>query len=178
MTEQDSDDDDEALKRRERDYPDYSNELAGRSTKIARFIPESVREEVRASKNKEDLAEFLTALDLALQDPVYAALYDKLLGRLVEMERQTEHALESAQEELKETELEFTATLNQASKLPGGASVFRDMEGNVWTEDGRLLEGEELDQVVWRRGKGATYEEYLRHRKQSEYGHPFRALRN
>ncbi len=168
MSHGDEENNEKALKRREQDYADYSNELAGRSTKIARFFSDTVREEARAHKKREGLSELLTALELALQDPVYAVLYGDVMDQLGEAERQTERALEQARTELEEAELDLSETLNSANRLPDGTVVFKDAEGNVWTDDGRLVEGEELDQVVWRQGNGATYEEYLRQRHRVE----------
>ncbi len=168
MDETDPDNTD-AFKRREHEYADYSNELAGRSTKIARFFNGQSRDDQTAQSRKRDdeTIEFLTSLQQLLKDPEYEALYNGVSNSLREAEIEIENALTEARQQFDHHTEALDETLKGASRLPDGTAVFRDEQGRIFSADGREVGDEEAQSIVWREG-AVTYEEYLARRKAVE----------
>ena len=147
--------------RRRQDHEDFHNEMAGRDVgRIRRFLPEDHPANPRARDRKERRAEGrMTVLQAMLADPSYAALYTETLDLLQAAEAKTETALTEAREALAEAESTLEETLDNASVLPNGTRVFRDRDGNVYTEDGGRVTGDDLEAIVWRPGS-PSYEEF------------------
>ncbi len=102
----------------------------------------------------------ISALDLALQDQEYAALYQDVSVLLSNIETATEAALERAQKALDDV-------TKNAARLPDGRAVFKDKDGNVWTEDGKRVDPKTTAGIVWPDG-APTREEYLERRRALE----------
>lgn len=155
-----------ADKQRQTDFDDLQNEIAGRETgRIRRFLPGDHRAE-QLARNSRDQA--LTALQLMLMNnPEYAALYHEVDDLLSRAETATERALLKSERDLIQAEDSLRDTLENANKLPDGTAVFKDAKGNVWTEDGRLLEPGEAESIVWKDG-APTYEDYRKQKQATE----------
>lgn len=155
-----------ADKQRQTDFDDLQNEIAGRETgRIRRFLPGDHRAE-QLARNSRDQA--LTALQLMLMnDPEYAALYHEVDDLLALAETATQRALDQSERDLLQAEDNLSDTLENANKLPDGTAVFKDAKGNVWTEDGRLLEPGEAESIVWKDG-APTCEDYRKQKQSTE----------
>ncbi|MCK5554974.1 MAG: hypothetical protein KAI76_01940, partial [Alphaproteobacteria bacterium] len=100
-------------------------------------------------------------------DPVYAALYNETNDLLNRAEIATEKALQQAVQDLEQSEDTLNDTLNNANKLADGTAVFKDSNGNVWTKNGRHVEGDEQKQIVWKKG-ALSKEDYLQQKQTVE----------
>lgn len=155
------------LPKAEQDHIDLNNELAGREVgRPRRFLPEDSHPDSAKKRREKERAE-QTALMIALSDPAYATLYHETLDKLRQAELATEAALTEAGEALDQAKADLKDGLDGASTLPDGTRVFRDAQGNVFTEDGMQIDGEELDTIQWRDG-AISHEEYLARKKAME----------
>lgn len=168
MTDGETHDDKGIAERRQRDFDDLQNELADRDVgRISRFFNEGEREAVKAARGKGDTTELLTNLQLLLQDPEYAALYERVGEKLREAEIAVERAIERAEARLAQEQAALDDMEQQAGKLPDGTPVFKDAQGRVWTADGREVGKTEADSVVWP-GDAPSYEDYIAQREKAE----------
>jgi len=141
--------DDATGKKSRQDFDDQQNELAGRKTgRRARFGVGSDAPQEIAEKKKRERA-FSTALQLLMDDPEYAKLYNDLGEALSKAEHQTDSAIEQAQELLRAAEQKLEEILDRAPRLPGGKPVFRDQNGKVRDEDGNIVAAEVAAGIVW-----------------------------
>lgn len=156
------------LKKAEQDRDDLNNEMAGREVgRAKRFLPGDANP-ASVRRRREQQREFQSGLMALLQsDPEYAALYNDTMDKLRRAEQATEAALVEAKDALSQAKDYYEEGLGNASTLPDGTRVFRDGDGNVRTEDGRLIEGDELDQITWRDG-APSYEDILARRQAIE----------
>ena len=168
MTDGEMHDDKGIAERRQRDFDDLQNELANRDVgRISRFFNESEREAVKAARGKDDTAELLTNLQLLLQDPEYAALYERVGEKLREAEIAVERAIERAEARLAQEQAALENMQRQTGKLPDGTPVFKDAQGRVWTADGREVGKTEADSVVWP-DDAPSYEDYTAQHEKAE----------
>lgn len=163
-----------AEKHAQQTFDDLQREIRGvDSGRHARFGHKDGANGAAAQRRKAQTQASVTALDMLLQsNPEYAALYQKTIDLLDHAETATEQALEQAQHDLVQAEGALKETLDSANKLPDGTAIFKDDDGQVWAEDGRLVEAEELESVVWNEG-APSYAEY-RQRKQAVEAHRLR----
>lgn len=120
----------------------------------------SVKDDARAIQSGRRSDVTLTALEEALKDPEYAAAYERVSDLLSRAETATENALADAKADLE-------GMMENAAKLPDGRAVFKDEHGNVWTEDGELVEPDVAAGIQWPDG-AASYEDYLNAKKRIE----------
>ena len=155
--------------RRARDFGDLQNELAGRETgRISRFLGENSPNAKASQRRKSQQQIELTSLQLLLQnDPDYAAQYKGVMDLLSRAETATEQALTRAEQDLSLAQDEINDTLNSANKLPDGTVIFKDKEGSIWTENGRLVTEAELESVKWNEN-APSYEDYIKRRQAVE----------
>lgn len=157
----------EAAARRRQDFEDLNLEMAGVSVgRVRRFLPEGAHPDSLQKRREKERSE-QTALMILMTDPEYAALYNDTMDKLREAELATEAALAEAVEALDRAKADHKDGLDGASTLPDGTKVFRDADGNVFTEDGELVEGHDLDDIQWRDG-AISHEEFLARKKALE----------
>lgn len=133
-----------------------------------RFLSQDKRDENDPKKKAERQREFISRLQqLLASDPAYKALYDDTFNKLKEAERQAEEAMETAILALEKAKANLQDILDSAARTSEGIRVFRDQNGQVWTEDGQLVEGEVLDEIVWG-DNNPSREELLNSRKNIE----------
>lgn len=102
----------------------------------------------------------LTALEIALSDPAYAALYNDTLTLIQEAARRAEANLTVAERAVANREEELEQLLDRAAKLhPSGQPVFRDRNGNAVTQDGHRLSATDAASIVWP-DNAPSYENY------------------
>ncbi len=156
----------ETFARRAKDFDDLQNEMAGRDVgRMNRFVCED-RNPARASGNRRaERAEALTRLQLLMTtNPAYAALYEEVTNLLSEAETLTEAAIEQAEEELRTANEALEDALSRAPRLEDGRRVFRDENGQIWSEDGDLITGVDAESVVWPEN-ALTREDHLRRKE-------------
>ncbi|MBL4808286.1 MAG: hypothetical protein JKY31_13540 [Rhodobacteraceae bacterium] len=155
--------------RRAGDFDDLQNELAGRETgRNQRFLGKGNTEtqEARRRKPQDQLEQ--TLLQLLLQnDPIYAVQYGSVMDLLGRAETVTDIALAQAEADLALAQEAVSMTLDRANKLPDGTAIFKDRNGSVWTADGQLLKGDDLEGVFWN-ASTPSYEDYLKHKKAAD----------
>ena len=153
------------LSKTEQDRDDLNNEMAGREVgRIKRFLPEG-HAGPAAQKRRDQEREHLSALLAMLRSSAaYAALYDQTMDALRNAEAATDAALAEARDILANANEALADLMDNANTLPDGTKVFRDQDGNVYTEDGRLIEGEALESIHWR-DNAPSYEDFLARRK-------------
>lgn len=153
------------LSKTEADFIDLQNESAGRATsRIRRFLPEEARPDRSGKRAERESGRVSALLSLLQSDPEYAALYGDTLNKLREAEAATALVLSRATTALDQARTDLANALDGASTLADGTRVFRDQNGDVWTDDGRRVEDDELDQFTWRDG-AVSYEEFLARKK-------------
>lgn len=140
-----------AFAKREKDFGDLQNEVAGREVgRIARFLPEDVRNPEQSEKRKAERAEMLTRLQLMMRDPAYAALYRDTTDGLRKAQSDLDRMREQAQRILDE-ENEALARIDvRAARDSEGRAVFKDQGGETRYADGELVAEEEAAGIVWR----------------------------
>jgi hypothetical protein len=156
-----------AGKRRQADVDDLGNETAGRETgRIMRFSAADTQHIQEEKRKREEAYESL--LQQMLQNAAYAKLYYETGEMLQRAEITTDQALQKAELDWQNARDTLKETLKNANKLPDGTAVFKDAQGDVRTQDGRLLNAEERESIVWKQGSTVSYEEYLRQKQQEE----------
>lgn len=158
-----SEETDKATRQAQTNFDDLQNELAGREVgRVRRFLPgEDIGPDgVKKDKGLEVELLALSALEKMMQDPEYAALYERVSDLLSRAEEATQAALDEAETELNGANEAMDETMAGANRLPDGTAVFKDKDGTIRTEDGRIVEGEEAEGIVWK-DKAPSYEEYL-----------------
>lgn len=159
-----------AARRREQDRDDFHNEHAGRDVgRIRRFLPEDARPDNSGKRAERESRHVSALLSLLQSDPAYAALYGNTFDKLRKAEAATALALAQATSDLDQARTDLAEALDGASTLADGTRVFRDQNGDVWTEDGKRVEGDALDEIVWRE-RGVSYEELLARKKAVDEG--------
>ncbi len=155
-----------ADERRQQELDDLNNERAGRVTgRQERFLNQEMRDERDSNKKAQRQQEFISRLQrLLASDPAYKALYDDTFNKLSEAERKAELAMEAAVLALENANSALQDVLGRAARLSGGTRVFRDANGQVWTEDGQLVEGDTLNEIVWH-GNEPSREDLISSRK-------------
>ena len=151
-----------AESRRVRDLDDQQNEVSGRDVgRQQKFLGKDNPNGSAAQRRKNQQAASMTALQVMLaNDAEYAALYNDVSDLLGRAESATELALQEAEQDLSEAQSALGDAMDGANRLPDGTVIFRDANGNVRDENGELIEGEELDGVVWK-DDAPSYEDYM-----------------
>jgi hypothetical protein len=143
------------------DFNDLQSELAGLDTgRARRFLTERQYEERRSAHSGERRAESLSRLQLLLAtNPRYVALYLDTFDALRGAEDATERAMAKAAEALERAQRKLQETLDRAARLPDGTRVFKDRNGQVWSEHGVRVSEVDAASIVWR-GDEPTREEF------------------
>lgn len=144
------------------EFEDLQRELMGiEGPREARFLDADIRDSRDINKRGEKDAQRISRLQLLLlQDPAYAALYNETFDKLRDAERAAEIALASAILTRDAVQRFLQEMLDRAPRLPDGTHVFRDAQGQVWTEDGQLVDPALAEGIEWR-GNEFSYEQYL-----------------
>jgi hypothetical protein len=145
--------------KRAQDFDDSQNELAGRDAgRISRFFNDSRRDSIAERQRKNaDTVQFLTNLQILMQDPEYAALYKDVTDLLSRAEVATDKALMRAEAALEDI-------LDKAARLPDGGKVFMDKDGQVRSENGAIVDVAIAEGIVWPED-APSYEDYTRTRQ-------------
>lgn len=151
-----------AVKERQRDQAlvDLDHETAGVDVgRIARHLGSENNPRNIKSKQERADKQFRTMLDLLLLDAEYRALYEDALKRLGDLENATQRAIEKAEQEITQAQQDLQDILDRAPTLDG-VRVFKDEDGNVWTEHGARVKDQDAERIEWR-GDEPSHEEFL-----------------
>ncbi|WP_019960633.1 hypothetical protein [Woodsholea maritima] len=119
----------------ETDLADYQDELAERSTgKIRRFFVDGEHTPGSKAQREKEASNSvtLTALQLAMQDPAYAAAYQAVWDTYERVQNALDEAILDNAEELERLEAE-------AARLDDGTVIFMRPDGSAETRDGRII---------------------------------------
>lgn len=130
---------------------DWHREMGGvQASRISKHLSEDSRETATSTKRGGRSGEVLSALDLALMaDPAYAELYNNTFDRLRDAEAATDRALMKAEEALADARAALDTTLDRAATLEDGTRVFKDADGQVWTEHGQMVDADSAAGIEW-----------------------------
>ena len=154
------------LEQRERDLVEMQNEIAGRGhSRIRRFLPDdhASNPAAQAKKKRQERA-YRSALRALLKNESYRALYEETFDKLRSYEAATERALEQAREDVTEAKDALDEMRERASTSPDGTRVFRDKNGDVYSEDGELISGAALESIEWC-ADAPSYEDFVAQKK-------------
>jgi len=161
------DDSNDQLKRafreaeRRQDFADFQNEQQGLETgRMTRFLSgEELERRKPGGESRERERDMSRLQQLLATNAIYAATYDATWNALEEAEDKTMAALAALTRKAAADNERLQAIVDNSARLPDGTRVFRDTEGTVWTEHGRLVEPEAAETIVWT-GIEPTYGEF------------------
>ena len=145
---------------RQRDVDDLQFAIAGLDVgRQRRHLQEGPAETAMSEQKKSERAA-LTALQLMLlTDPAYAELRERVQNSLADADARLAELHLEAEEMLAESAAKLDALEARAGELPDGTKVFRSVDGDVFTANGRALDAEERADVAWK-PDAPSYEEY------------------
>lgn len=156
---------DNVWRRAQRDQNDLQDEIAGRDTgRARRFLAEDGRDERQGRTRKASATDTLvqlTALELALQDTVFAQRYAQVMDMLSDAERRVQTALDQAEADLADANAALTDMEDRANRLPDGRAVFQDADGTWRTADGAPISDHDAASIVPKDG-AASWDDYRR----------------
>lgn len=150
-------------RQRAQDFDDLQNEMSGVDVgRIGRFLSPEARAILKERRNGKS-SNRLSALDMMLlNDPAYAEIYNNAMDRLAEYEAATERALNKGIAKLEDAEKSLDAILDRAATLQDGTRVFRDANGDVWTEANQKVDDGIADKIEWK-GIEPSHETFKQH---------------
>ncbi|MBV1873871.1 MAG: hypothetical protein KUG80_03770 [Gammaproteobacteria bacterium] len=134
---------------------DYNNELAGNNVgRIQRFGFDHVRKEaVQEEKRKK------SALDQMMLSEAYRAAWTGAMDAVNKADDAVYKALVDASNDLSIAQKTQKDLLDNAATTKGGTKVFRDKDGNAYTENGERLCPEIMANIMWA-DNAPTWEKY------------------
>jgi len=146
---------------RRQDFADLQNEQQGLETgRMARFLSADVRERRKPGSERRSGERDLSRLQqLLATNAAYAAAYESTWDALDEAEGKAKAALATLTRKVPADNERLQLIRDTAARLPDGTRVFRDADGSVRTEHGRLLAPEAAESIVWT-GREPGYEEF------------------
>ncbi|MEM7173276.1 MAG: hypothetical protein AAF530_24145 [Pseudomonadota bacterium] len=152
-----------------KDFDDHQNSMAGRDTgRLKRTFTGAASRGPSDLRNKlSNTTAQMSTLDMLLTDPLFAARHATVSDLLAQAENSINSALAELQNEIVRVRGNLQDTLDNANRLPDGTRVFRDADGNVYTEAGRLVGAEEVGAIEWKEN-APLYEDFLRQKNAVE----------
>lgn len=157
---------DMAERKRDQDQRDLGHEQAGLETgRQRRFLTSgNINEQ---SGKKEGRGRGLSALELLLLDPAYAAAYEAFGERLRDAEQRIETALAEMRGELQEIDTAIDEALEGGTRLPDGRVVFQYADGRVIDSEGNAVDPADVEGIQWKPG-ATSAEDYMALRERRE----------
>lgn len=152
---------DKADLRRQRDFDDLQNELAGRETgRMVRFGVSSARaQQIEERKRRERV--FRDELErLLATDPEYQAIYEDLGGKLRDAETGADETISALLKRIASLEDEIVRMQDNAVIVPGIGRVYRFADGRVVDENRVEVDPALVADIVWPPG-ATTGEAYF-----------------
>ncbi len=104
----------------------------------------------------------LSALQAALADPVYAALFEDTQNALADAQSRLDTLAQRVAAEIVRSEAALEEKLDRAASLPDGTKVFKDRNGDVRTQDGTMVSAELAATILWQ-GDEPSFEDIQAH---------------
>jgi multidrug efflux pump subunit AcrA (membrane-fusion protein) len=141
----------ERFARHARDFDDLQNEMAGRDVgRISRFLGADAKEAKGYEKREARKDAALSALQaMMLENPAYAALFEETQTALSDAQTRLDALLEKVQAQIEQTRNSIDDNLDRAASLPDGTKVFKDVKGDVRTQDGAVVAAELAATIIW-----------------------------
>lgn len=142
-------DDRHLIEGRKRDFDDLQNEYAGRQTgRMTRFLPSDDHSpEAKRKKRSEQAAHSL--LEMMLSNPIYRARYEAVSATLSDAVSATESVLVQLGQAIENAAGALDDIRARAARLPDGARVYRDAQGNIRREDGSIIDDTLAATIIW-----------------------------
>lgn len=158
--------------RQARDHDDLQHEIAGRDVgRLGRFLPEGAQSAGSNSKARQERAEALTRLQMALlNDPAYAAAYRETERALNDAQGRLDTLLERVRREIEASGAALEEKRSRAARLDDGTRVYRDKDGIVRAENGDSIADDVAAGVIWS-GDEPSYESMQRGREDRDRLH-------
>lgn len=140
---------DDLEQKRRQDFADHQDEVGGVSNGRAdRFLTgsSSARNNQSPDQDARDRI-FETLLQMLLDDPAYAAAYERVQKLADTVQAKISAAMERASERVTHLEIAIEEMDEDTAKLADGTAVYRDANGNLCTADGRPLSEAEAASV-------------------------------
>jgi hypothetical protein len=153
-----------------RDRVDLGHEMAGVETgRIRRFIADGASGYAADSEEKKARREHRSLLDMLLiEDPQYAALYQRVSEKLDHAQQAVESALVNINQRLEGSDRKLQQMRESAGELEDGTKVFRSsVDGSIYTEDGQRLSDKEAQNINIPEG-AASWEDYRRQQEERD----------
>ncbi len=107
-------------------------------------------------KGKKDR---MSAFDLILLQGSYDEVYRSVADALTNAQADTETAIEAALQALENAKTILAGIQSRAATLPDGTRVYRDEEtGQVFTEDGQLVDDDTAASIAWNGNEPSRFE--------------------
>ncbi|MEM8575702.1 MAG: hypothetical protein AAGF48_13845 [Pseudomonadota bacterium] len=147
--------------RQNRDFRDLQDELAGRENgRLKRFLSDEEHSPRAAERKRAERMEAMTRLELLLAtNQAYAQQYRQVMDQLMIAEAATARALAKAEAAQAQAEDDLQALRDRAARLDDGRLVFKDADGRVRDETGKILPDIDPDSVAWPMN-APTYEDW------------------
>jgi hypothetical protein len=153
-----------------RDRVDLGHEMAGVETgRIKRFIADGASGYAADSEEKKARREHRSLLDMLLmEDPHYAALYERVAEKLNDVQHAVESALVDINQRLEASDRKLQQMRENAGELEDGTKVFRSsVDGSIYTEDGQRLSDEDAQNIDIPEDT-ASWEDYRRQQEERD----------
>ncbi|MCG7870494.1 MAG: hypothetical protein JAZ11_00140 [Candidatus Thiodiazotropha lotti] len=137
--------------------------------RIKRFLADGASGYAADTEEKKARREHRSLLDMLLmEDPHYAALYNRVAEKLDRAQQAVDAALIDIDERLEASEQNLQNMRDNAGELEDGTKVFRSsVDGSVYTEDGRRLSDEEAQNVDIP-DDASSWEDYQRQKEERD----------
>lgn len=157
-----------AEKRRAQDFDDLQNEASGNEVgRIPRFLSPEARAILIEKRNGKQSAA-MSALDIMLlENPEYAEFYGNAMDKLADYEQAAETALTNALDDAERGNVALKDIVERAATLPDGTRVFRDANGEVWSESGEKIARDVAEKIEWQ-GSEPSREVFLQQLKSNQ----------
>ena len=137
-------------KQQDENRRDYNHEISGQDVgRIKRFLSEEAREYVESQKSVKS-RDKLSYLDIMLlTDPAFLELYTDVTEQIEKIDDAITKSLSSLEQRRIALEERMNDIQNNAYRLEDGTRVYRDKNGDVYTEDDEVLSNNEVSDIIW-----------------------------
>ncbi|SFO40795.1 hypothetical protein SAMN04488056_105250 [Cohaesibacter marisflavi] len=132
---------------RQQNMDDHNHELRGTNVgRMARFLSPEVREIVDGERKGKN---GLSAMDMVLISAEYAHAFEVAERDIRGAQIKAGAFLDKVDAVIEKLQQEIDETLEQAVTLPNGKKAFMNERGEVYTEDGELVDQAIVDGIDW-----------------------------
>ena len=148
-------------------FADSQMEARGTNVRNNRFHLAETSGHQIIEQQKEKEASFATIQILLENNPLYMQQFQRVMNLLDRAEDLIEQAFKQLRPKLETQTKAFDETCNKANRTHDGRMVFKDKDGNVVDQNGKIVDPLDAASVVWRED-APTYEEFLMKKRAME----------